>query len=315
MQESSQTSNNGLMNLTEIKNNCLKKLEKLNLKTEEYLTYLDEELREIEEQELDEDFTEAVEKYKDKPLKENRNGILVAFLLGITPVDPIANDIEPIYFLAGVPDIDIDIIDTLSEYVENRLKEKYGREHVVHICTNIQFTPKNLVKDLTRVMVSTSNPFHRKLDYQEELGLAIEGIDFKDPETLAEGFVKLLDKKDTNKKVLEILDNQEVFDVITKMLPALNGQVRSTGQHPSGVVITPHPVHTIMPTQRVGGKTGSIISAIDGDEISDSGYLKIDVLKTDCTKIIATTVDMVKERKGIELAGGIYKIDLEEHYY
>jgi len=66
---------------------------------------------------------------------------LVAYVLGITPVDPIRYKLFVGRFLNefGVPDIDIDISTNRREEVIQYVYEKYGREHAAMVCTYVTF--------------------------------------------------------------------------------------------------------------------------------------------------------------------------------
>ena len=68
---------------------------------------------------------------------------LVAYLLGISPVNPIAHDLVFERFLSderqAVPDIDIDFQADRREEVIQYVYERYGHEHAAMACTFVTF--------------------------------------------------------------------------------------------------------------------------------------------------------------------------------
>ncbi|KNE87870.1 hypothetical protein PSTG_18739, partial [Puccinia striiformis f. sp. tritici PST-78] len=82
-------------------------------------------------------------------------GSLVAYVLGITGVDPIAYNLIFERFLnperISLPDIDIDFEDTRRDEVINYIHQKYGKEHVAYIVTFQTIASKMAIRDLGRV--------------------------------------------------------------------------------------------------------------------------------------------------------------------
>src|SRR5690606_26005443 len=68
---------------------------------------------------------------------------LVAYLLGITPVDPLAHDLVFERFLSAeralVPDIDIDFDAARREEVIQYVYARYGEAHTAMACTFVTF--------------------------------------------------------------------------------------------------------------------------------------------------------------------------------
>ena len=79
---------------------------------------------------------------------------LVAYLLGITPVDPIRHGLFVGRFLnesCHVPDIDIDIDTQRREEVIRYVYEKYGEEHAAMVCTYVTFRARNAIREVGKV--------------------------------------------------------------------------------------------------------------------------------------------------------------------
>src|SRR5690606_26201780 len=82
-------------------------------------------------------------------------GSLVAYVLGITDVDPIEHGLLFERFLnperISMPDIDIDFPDHRRDEVIEYVMKKYGRLHVAQIITFGTFAAKASIRDTSRV--------------------------------------------------------------------------------------------------------------------------------------------------------------------
>ena len=79
---------------------------------------------------------------------------IVAYILGITPVDPIRHGLFVGRFLnesSAVPDIDIDIDTQRREEVIQYVYEKYGEEHAAMVCTYVTFRSRNAIREVGKV--------------------------------------------------------------------------------------------------------------------------------------------------------------------
>jgi len=81
---------------------------------------------------------------------------LVAYLLDITPVDPIAGGLVFERFLsaerASVPDIDVDFAADRRETVIQYLSQKHGPQHVAMACTFVTFGARQALRDVGMVL-------------------------------------------------------------------------------------------------------------------------------------------------------------------
>ena len=90
------------------------------------------------------------------PGRGSAAGSLIAFLLGITEVDPIKHDLIFERFLnperISMPDIDIDFWGEGRDEVINYVSNKYGKDKVAQIGTFGTMSSKAVVKDVGRVL-------------------------------------------------------------------------------------------------------------------------------------------------------------------
>ena len=90
------------------------------------------------------------------PGRGSAAGSIVAYALGITDLDPLANDLLFERFLnparKSMPDIDIDFSVRGREQVIRYVAEKYGRESVAQIITFGKMAPRAATRDAARVL-------------------------------------------------------------------------------------------------------------------------------------------------------------------
>ncbi|MBR2858129.1 DNA polymerase III subunit alpha, partial [bacterium] len=89
------------------------------------------------------------------PGRGSAAGSLVAFVLGITKIDPIKYNLLFERFLnierVNMPDIDTDVMDTKREEIIDYIFEKYGKNHTAHIITFSKIKAKQAIRDIGRV--------------------------------------------------------------------------------------------------------------------------------------------------------------------
>ncbi len=80
----------------------------------------------------------------------------VCYALGVTAVDPIANDLLFERFLSpardGPPDIDIDIESDQREKVIQYVYDKYGRDYAAQVANVITYRARSAVRDMARAL-------------------------------------------------------------------------------------------------------------------------------------------------------------------
>jgi error-prone DNA polymerase len=81
---------------------------------------------------------------------------LVAYVLGITPVDPLAHHLLFERFLSDrtdtMPDIDLDFDRDRRDEVIAYVYERYGREHTALVCNVVTYQPRLAVRDAARAL-------------------------------------------------------------------------------------------------------------------------------------------------------------------
>jgi len=209
-------------------------------------------------------------------------GSLVAFVLGITDLDPIEHDLLFERFLnperVSMPDFDIDFCmegrDRVIEYVANR----YGRERVSQIITYGTMGAKAVIRDVGRVLgqpYGFSDRIARLIP--TELGITLRGA---------------LEQEAELRELYETDDDvRTIFDLAKQ----LEGLVRNASTHAGGVVIAPSPLTDFMPLYRSEDDTVAV-TQFDKDDVEAIGLVKFDFLGLRTLTIIDRAVRTINEQ-------------------
>ncbi|MDH3509671.1 MAG: DNA polymerase III subunit alpha [Gammaproteobacteria bacterium] len=221
-------------------------------------------------------------KANDIPVGPGRGsgaGSLVAYVLGITELDPIEHDLLFERFLnperVSMPDFDIDFCMDGRDRVIDYVSERYGRDRVSQIITYGTMAAKAVVRDVARILghpygfadrVAKLIPF--------ELGMT-------------------LDKAVSQEQELKDLyaHDDEVRATID-LARQLEGLVRNAGRHAGGVVIAPTEITAFTPLFRMEGETVTI-TQFDKDDVEAAGLVKFDFLGLRTLTIIDRAVKTI----------------------
>jgi DNA polymerase-3 subunit alpha len=186
---------------------------------------------------------------------------LVAYLLGITGVDPLEHGLVFERFLnperISMPDFDVDFGDQRRDEVVSYITEKYGQDSVAQIITFGRLAARAAVKDVGRVL---QIPF-------AEADLISKEINPMAP---------LAESLKTNAVVKrEYEENRRVRECLDLALQ-LEGLTRHPSVHAAGVVIAPDELTNHTGLYR--GRKEEVTTQWDMNAVEAIGLLKVDVL-------------------------------------
>lgn len=220
-------------------------------------------------------------------------GSLVAYLVGITNVDPLFYKLPFERFLnperPKAPDIDMDIADDRRDDMIAYTKQKYGEDHVAQIGTFGTLMARAAVRDVARALGHSYTTGDR-IAKLIPIG--------------SQGFPMTIDKAlelepDLKSLYNEDEDVREIIDIAKR----IEGCVRHVGVHAAGVVVAPTPLIEWTPVQPDPKGTGKLITQYDMYSITDEyggvGLLKFDFLGIKNLAILADAVRRVRETRGI----------------
>jgi len=227
-------------------------------------------------------------KKNDIPVGPGRGsvvGSLVAFVMGITNIDPLEYDLIFERFLnperVSLPDIDIDFDGERRDEVIEYIRSKYGEDNVAQIVTFGRMKAKLAIRDIGRVM-------EIKLSEVNRLAKMIPD----GPK------VELRDVIEKNPELQrEIKHNPQTVKLINYALK-LENNIRHTSMHAAGVVIAPRKLTEYMPLYKT---RDDITTHFEKDEVESIGLLKMDILGLKTLTIIKNIIREVRESQGVSI--------------
>jgi DNA polymerase-3 subunit alpha len=212
---------------------------------------------------------------------------LVAYCLGITTVDPLRYGLVFERFLnpgrKSMPDMDIDFADDRRDEVIRYVEQKYGRERVAQIITFNVLKAKAVIRDVGRVL---GMPFG---DVDRIAKLVPETLNITLDEALRQS-PPLAEAVKTRAEVAELW----------QVAKRLEGLSRHAGKHAAGVVISDAPLMEHVPLYK-DPKGEEIITQYPMGPIEKLGLLKMDFLGLRTLTVLANTVQLVADSRGIGL--------------
>lgn len=218
------------------------------------------------------------------PGRGSAAGSIVAYLLGITDVDPVEHCLMFERFIApgrvNYPDCDLDFDDSRREEVVEHLQELYGVSSVAQISTMGSMAGKLALRDVGRAYdvptAATATAAAFILPHQEN-----------DEQTILKTLESSPDLRNFRDEYPEVISHAV----------ALEGLTKSVGVHPAGVVISPVPLVEIVPLETRGKDHDQVVTAFDMRGVEGVGLLKIDILGLKNVSVLARA----KKQIGITL--------------
>jgi DNA polymerase III subunit alpha len=220
------------------------------------------------------------------PGRGSAAGSLVAYVMQITDIDPLQNELLFERFLnperVSMPDIDIDFCMNRRGEVIEYVNRKYGRDQVAQIITFNTMAAKAAIKDVGRALDMPYGEVDRIAKMiPPTIGITIDQA-LKDSPTLSGAY-------ESDPKIKELID----------AALRLEGLVRGAGVHAAGVVIAPKPLTELVPVTRA--KNDDIVTAYDMKAVEKMGLLKMDFLGLTTLTVIDDALKLIKSTTGVDV--------------
>jgi error-prone DNA polymerase len=206
----------------------------------------------------------------------------VCYALGVTAVDPVANELLFERFLSpardGPPDIDIDIESDQREKVIQYVYDKYGRDYAAQVANVITYRGRIAVRDMARALgfsQGQQDAWSKQISHWGARPSDIEDV----PE--------------------------QVIDLATQ----IQNLPRHMGIHSGGMVICDRPIADVCPVEWARMENRSVLQW-DKDDCAAIGLVKFDLLGLGMLSALHYAIDLLAEHKGIEV--DLAKLDLSE---
>ncbi|MDP8235140.1 MAG: DNA polymerase III subunit alpha [Candidatus Erginobacter occultus] len=221
-------------------------------------------------------------------------GSLVAYLLGITDIDPFRHGLLFERFLnpdrTAMPDIDIDTSDRGRGELIRYAAKKYGSDRVARIATFDSLKARAVLREVGRVLGMSS----REVDEIARLVPLGPRVSLKHA-LKSEPRLEKLYEEDERIKTL--------FDISFR----LEGMPRHPGTHAAGVLISRRPLTEDVPLRR--GQNDEVITQFDMRDAEEVGLVRFNFLCLHTISVIQNTIDLIEKSRGETIVIGSIPLD------
>jgi len=205
---------------------------------------------------------------------------LVAYVLGITDVDPLRYGLLFERFLnperVDMPDFDIDFCYERRGEVIEYVHQKYGADCVAQVITFNTMAARAAVRDVGRALGMSYGDVDRVaklLPWGQSLDAALEKTE----------------------ELRSLYQEREEVRTLIDTARAVEGMPRNPSVHAAGVVITADPLVEHVPLYKMGDD--SIVTQFDMDQLKEIGLLKMDFLGLRTLTVIDHAVKFVRREQ------------------
>ncbi|MDZ7859713.1 MAG: DNA polymerase III subunit alpha [Candidatus Krumholzibacteriota bacterium] len=221
------------------------------------------------------------------PGRGSAAGSLVCYILGITSINPLENELIFERFLnperVSMPDIDIDFCDNRRQEVIDHVVSTYGKENVCQIITFGRMAARAVIRDVGRVLRVP----YGEVDKLAKMIPAQPGVNLSDA---IKDVPELKNLYNNDKSIKKLLD----------LSLSLEGLARHASTHAAGLVITPTPLVNHVPLYR--SSKGEITTQYEMKILDSIGLLKIDILGLKTLSHIQNVLILIEKHEGLKLS-------------
>ena len=216
------------------------------------------------------------------PGRGSAAGSMVAYVLGITDIDPLQFNLLFERFLnpdrISPPDIDVDFCEARRSEVLEYVRQKYGERRVSQIITFGKLKAKSVIRDVGRVIGLSYGEADRIAKMiPNELNITLAAAAEKTP--------------DLKQAIATESSTKQLWEYAT----VLEGLSRNAGVHAAGVVIGDRDLSEYVPLCR-DSKGTDVISQFAMGPLTDLGMLKMDFLGLKTLTVIEDTITLIRQR-------------------
>src|SRR5438552_2442870 len=207
---------------------------------------------------------------------------IVAYVLGITRVDPIAHNLLFERFLheemTSTPDIDIDFSTAHREQVIQYIYDKYGWERTGMVCNVVTYQPRMAIRQVGMALGFSA----------ELLDCLAKGVDRWFTEDVEDSMMDAVPPPDMRpqswQQFLELCREVIVFP-------------RHLSIHNGGMLVTGEPLVDIAPVEPAAME-GRRVVQFNKDDVEDLGLIKMDMLGLRTLSVVAEALELIKDTTG-----------------
>ncbi len=203
---------------------------------------------------------------------------IVCYLIGLSPVDPMAHNLYVGRFLnedlASIPDIDIDFPREIREQMIERVYQVYGADHAALVCAFSTYRLRSAVRDVGKALGLPLADLDRIARLSEPRSApALDGELDRLPEYAAR-------------------KGAPPWSFLIELSKQLEHFPRHVTQHVGGMIISATPLNEIVPIQPAA-MDGRYICQWDKDSCEDARFIKIDFLALGMLSLVEECLDRI----------------------
>jgi error-prone DNA polymerase len=207
---------------------------------------------------------------------------IVAYVLGITRVDPIEHNLLFERFLheemTSTPDIDIDFSTEHREQVIQYVYDKYGWERTGMVCNVVTFQPRMAIRQVGKALGFSA----------ELLDRLAKGVDRWFTEDVADSMLDAVPPPD-----LRPQSWQHFLELCREIIEF----PRHLSIHNGGMLVTGEPLVEIAPVEPATME-GRRVVQFNKDDVEDLGLIKMDMLGLRTLSVVAEALELIKDATG-----------------
>jgi len=217
------------------------------------------------------------------PGRGSVGGSLVAYLVGITDVDPIRFDLLFERFInpdrLDLPDADLDFMSTRRQEVVDYLSDRWGQDKVAGIVNYNSMAARSAIRDVARIFNLTG----AELDVTKHIG-DTHGVSA----SLEEAFEQSAEVQFWATRHPKAWEHAK----------RLEGKLRAFGTHAAGVVVAGEPLTNRAVVERRGGAR---VINWDKRVSEEQGLIKLDVLGLSTLDMFDQALELIFKRHSVKL--------------
>ncbi|MFN2520257.1 MAG: DNA polymerase III subunit alpha [Candidatus Limnocylindria bacterium] len=229
---------------------------------------------------------------------------IVAYVLDITKVDPIAHDLLFERFLTEdsrtMPDIDLDIATNDREDVIQYVYGKYGERYAAMVCNVVTYRARSASREVAKALGFRDETIDRMAKGIDVYRVAELAATFESRELARTDAADLADELDERER--------ERLPVFREIVAAIADFPRHLSIHNGGMLITALPLVDTVPIERAT-MPGRNVVQFDKRDVEDLGLIKMDLLGLRTLSLIKDATLMIEERHGARLDLGTLPLD------
>jgi error-prone DNA polymerase len=210
-------------------------------------------------------------------------GSVICYLIGLSHIDPIANNLFLGRFLneemASVPDIDLDFPRDIREKLILRTYEHFGHDNVGLVATFPTYRIRSAIREVGKALGLPPAELDR-------LAKVSEGGSAKDLRTE-------MGRLEHYRERL----NAPLWRHLADLAEQIAGFPRHISQHVGGMVISSRPLIELVPLEQ-SAMEGRVLMQWDKDSVDDARMIKIDFLALGMLSAVDETLELIEEHRG-----------------